>query len=76
MERRQIISNIIIDRVPENNTENCVILIKKIGKGINIIDSMIDDCHRIGYNHNNTCHRRILVNFSNHQDKVNPQLDK
>lgn len=32
---------------------------------------MINDCHRVSFNHYNTCPRRILVSFSNHQTKVN-----
>jgi len=72
IERRQIANDIIIDGVPENKNENCAILIKNIGKqlSVNINDSMINDCHRIGFNHNNTRPRRILVSFSNHQLKV------
>uniref|UniRef100_A0A2S2Q334 FP protein C-terminal domain-containing protein n=1 Tax=Sipha flava TaxID=143950 RepID=A0A2S2Q334_9HEMI len=31
---------------------------------------MINDCHRISINHNNTSPRRIIVNFSNHQVNV------
>lgn len=73
IERRQIANDIIIDGVPENKNENCVILIQNIGKelNINISDSMINDCHRVGFNHNNTRPRRIKVSFSNHQIKVN-----
>lgn len=32
---------------------------------------MINDCHRVGFNHNNTRPRRILVSFNNHQVEVN-----
>jgi len=72
IERRQIANDIIIDGVPENKYENCSILIKNIGKqlNVNINDSMINDCHRIGFNHNNTRPRRILVSYSNHQVKI------
>lgn len=68
IERRQIANDIIIDGVPENKNENCVILIQNIGKelNINISDSMINDCHRVGFNHNNTRPRRIKVSLSNH----------
>lgn len=73
IERRQIANDIVIDGVPENKNENCTILIQNIGKELNvkISDSMINDCHRVGFNHNNTRPRRILISFSNHQTKVN-----
>jgi hypothetical protein len=73
MERSQITNDIIIDGVPEDKNENCTILIKNIGKelNVNISDSMINDCHIVSFNHNNTRSRRILVSFSNHQVKVN-----
>ncbi|XP_008180524.1 uncharacterized protein LOC103308612 [Acyrthosiphon pisum] len=40
------------------------------GLNVNINDSMINDCHRVGFNHSNTRPRRILVSFSNHQVKA------
>jgi hypothetical protein len=73
LERRQIANDIIIDGVPERISENCTQLIQQIGKELNlkINESMINDCHRIGFNKNNESPRKILVSFTNHQDKVN-----
>jgi hypothetical protein len=73
IERRQITNDIIIDGVPENKSENCSLLIQKIGKelNLNINTSMINDCHRIGFYRNNVRPRRIIVSFMNHQDKLN-----
>jgi len=72
MERRQFSNDIIIDGVPENKTENCTYLVQQICKKLNtnINVSMINDCHRIGFYHN-ARPRRIIVNFINHQDKIN-----
>ncbi|KAF0752799.1 Uncharacterized protein FWK35_00012261 [Aphis craccivora] len=73
MERRQISNDIIIDGIPENKTEDCTNLVQQICKELNsnINVSMINDCHRIGFNHNNARPRRIIVKFINHQDKIN-----
>lgn len=54
MKCRQI-SNDIVNGVPENKNANCAILIKNIGKELNILvninGSMINDCHRVGFNY-------------------------
>jgi len=73
MERRQISNDIIIDGIPENKTEDCTQLVHQICKELNsnINVSMINDCHRIGFNRNNARPRRIIVKFINHQDKIN-----
>lgn len=73
MERRQISNDIIIDGIPENKTEDCSQLVQQICKELNtnINVSMINDCHRIGYNRNNARPRKILATFINHQDKTN-----
>jgi len=73
MERRQISNDIIIDGIPENKTEDCTQLVHQICKELNsnINVSMINDCHRIGFNRNNARPRRIMVKFINHQDKIN-----
>lgn len=73
MERRQISNDIIIDGIPENKTEDCTKLVHQICKELNpnINVSMINDCHRIGFNRNNARPRRIIVKFINHQDKIN-----
>lgn len=64
----QIANDVIINGVPEHKTENHTQLIQKIGKELNlkINKSMINDCHRIGFNKNNERPRRSLVNFTNH----------
>jgi len=74
MECRQISNDIIIDGIPENKTEDCRQLVQQICKELNsnINVSMIDDCHRIGFNRNNARPRIIIVKFINHlQDKIN-----
>jgi len=71
LERRLINNGIVIAGVPENKLENCYGIVKSIGTQLNvkIIDPMINDCHRVGRTQNNRC-RRIVVGFTNHQDKV------
>lgn len=72
IECQQIINKIIIDRLLENKNENITILIQNIGKELNINKShlIINDLHRIGFNHNKMRLRKFF-NFSNYQDKVN-----
>lgn len=72
MERRLISNDVIIDGIPENKLENYAELVQKIGKElkININDTMINDCHRIGPTCNGEYPRRILVTFMSHQEKV------
>lgn len=55
MERHQISNNIIIDRIPENKTENCIQLAQQIFKKINtyINVSMINVCYKIDLYCNN-----------------------
>lgn len=73
MERRQLSNDIIIEGIIENKTKDCTQLDEQICKELktNINVSMINDCHSIGFNHNNTRPKIILVCFINHQDKIN-----
>lgn len=73
MERRQRGKEVVIDWVPGSKAENCLELIKQIGKElkVDINDSMINNCHRIsGTIRNNERPRRIVANFMNNQEKV------
>lgn len=73
MEHHQISNDIIIDGIPENKTEDCTQLVQQICKklNLNINESMINVCHRIGFNRNNVRPRRIIVSLIKHQDKIN-----
>lgn len=73
IERHQIGNDIIIDGTQKNKTDNCKHLIQQVCKELDLTINiaLINYCHRIGFNHNNTQPWRIVVNVINHQGKVN-----
>jgi len=72
MDRRMIANDVIIDGVPQSKLENCTELIQNIGNelAINLNESIINDCHRIGPIRIGQRPKRILVKFTNHQEKT------